>query len=294
MRKRFLILLFIFLILFLSFPLHSSAEASSVSSLEEMYERMGEDVEEWKTETVYRTSFEPKNLEIEKIRGKVEDYITSNCFYSFSWKYQKRGKGYEVEIEYSYYMTEGEYRKVKEECKRIAKQLEGKSDYEKIKYAHDYIVFVCDYSYINDGPYSCLFRGSTACNGYALAFQMIMDACNIPCCYITNTNHAWNRVLLDNFWYNVDVTWDDPGGTEPTYDWFLKCNSDFPDHSGADANALVSYELVEGLAKSEVFTFFLKMQITRYWPFIVGVIILGIAIIAYRWLSLRRSDGQLS
>lgn len=294
MRKKFLSFLFIFLILFLSFPFYSSAETSSVSSIEEMYERMGEDVEGWKEEAVYRTSFEPKNLKIEGIREKVEDYITSNCFYSFSWKYQKRGKEYEVEIEYSYYMTEGEKEKVEKECERIAKQLEGKSDFEKIKYAHDYIIFVCEYSYINDGPYNCLFRGSTACNGYALAFQMIMDACSIPCAYVTNINHAWNRVYLDEFWYNVDVTWDDPGGTEPVYDWFLKCNADFPDHSGADANALVSYELAEGMTKLEVFAFFLKMQVLRYWPFIVAIVVAGGVIVVYNCLRSKRSNEQLT
>ena len=46
-----------------------------------------------------------------------------------------------------------------------------------------------------------------------------MDALNIPCIIVpglaTNSegnteNHAWNYVQINNIWYAVDCTWDDP------------------------------------------------------------------------------------
>ena len=27
---------------------------------------------------------------------------------------------------------------------------------------------------------------------------------------ISSSNHVWNYVYLDNGWYNLDLTWDDP------------------------------------------------------------------------------------
>ena len=59
----------------------------------------------------------------------------------------------------------------------------------------------------------------SVCEGYARAFKYILDDLGIPCIIVcgvgTNTNgdtekHAWNYVYLNNNWYAVDVTWDDP------------------------------------------------------------------------------------
>ena len=66
---------------------------------------------------------------------------------------------------------------------------------------------------------------------------------NIPCIIACGTavnsngeteNHAWNYVKLENRWYAVDVTWDDPiivgGGTltdELRYSYFLQGRASF-------------------------------------------------------------------
>lgn len=51
------------------------------------------------------------------------------------------------------------------------------------------------------------------CEGYAKAFQLLMNACGIENIYVTGTSrnqgHAWNIVKLDGKYYNVDVTWND-------------------------------------------------------------------------------------
>ncbi len=69
----------------------------------------------------------------------------------------------------------------------------------------------------NDEPavytsYGAFVNHNVVCQGYALAFKVLMDRAGIPCCYVKSDamNHAWNMVQLDGNWYHVDVTWDDP------------------------------------------------------------------------------------
>lgn len=99
------------------------------------------------------------------------------------------------------------------------------SDYEKVLAAHDYIVKNCRYNkeaidndtLVDDdfSPYGVFVKGVAVCEGYAEAFKMLMDIAGIDCLLVTGTvndgvAHAWNMVKLENDWYHVDVTFDDP------------------------------------------------------------------------------------
>lgn len=110
---------------------------------------------------------------------------------------------------------------------------------EKVVAAHDWIVLNCQYDpYIaHDGPYTTaggvtygendnvytsygvFVDGNAVCQGYALAFKVLMDRAGIPCCYVSNLSHAWNMVKLDGNWYHVDATWDDPVNISTTGDF---------------------------------------------------------------------------
>lgn len=108
--------------------------------------------------------------------------------------------------------------------KEIDRQLEGLTDYDKIKEVHNWLIDNIEYD-VNleaDEPYSisgALTEGKAVCEGYARSFKYIMDELQIPCVLVsgtgTNSNgeiesHAWNYVQLDGKWYAIDVTWDDP------------------------------------------------------------------------------------
>lgn len=100
------------------------------------------------------------------------------------------------------------------------------SDYEKVLAAHDYIIKNCTYNkeaidndtLVDDDfhPYGVFVKEKAVCEGYARAFKMLMDIAGIDCIMVTgtvgedNTSHAWNMVKLENDWYHVDVTFDDP------------------------------------------------------------------------------------
>lgn len=108
---------------------------------------------------------------------------------------------------------------------------QGMTDLEKVISAHDWLVTNCQYDpyigtggkYIasdgtvyNDEPavytsYGAFVNHNVVCQGYALAFKVLMDRAGIPCCYVKSDtmHHAWNMVRLDGNWYHVDVTWDD-------------------------------------------------------------------------------------
>lgn len=107
------------------------------------------------------------------------------------------------------------------------------SDLEKEKFVHDKLAEMVVYDKnapLNQVAYSAIENGRTVCAGYARAFQLLMQELGIPCFYCTGyagEAHAWNIVLLDGKYYNVDVTWDD---TEPlTYNYFNKTDAEFSD-----------------------------------------------------------------
>ena len=132
---------------------------------------------------------------------------------------------------------------------KIVSDLNGYSTYKQIKYVHDWLVdnleYDTTYKQGDDGHsvYGALVKKRVVCEGYARTFKYILDGLNIDNVLIsgtaTNSNgstesHAWNYVKLDNKWYAIDVTWDDPiiqGSGKLTnklkYQYFLKGKNQF-------------------------------------------------------------------
>jgi Transglutaminase-like superfamily. len=101
------------------------------------------------------------------------------------------------------------------------------SDYDKEKYVHDALIESTEYqsdSALNQSAYSAIVNHSTVCAGYAKSFQYLMQKLGIPCYYVIGTSegedHAWNIVLIDGSFYNVDVTWDDCSSDNDPYYFF--------------------------------------------------------------------------
>lgn len=95
---------------------------------------------------------------------------------------------------------------------------ENASDFEKIVHFHDRIVTSCAFSkdmpHVNSA-YGVLVTGYGQCEGYAAAMSLLCGKAGIPCYIVYGENdegasHAWNKIMLDGYWYNVDCTWDDP------------------------------------------------------------------------------------
>ncbi len=98
------------------------------------------------------------------------------------------------------------------------------TDYQNIMFIHDYLVNNIEYdsSYQGIGSYSiygALIEKKCVCEGYAKAFKYLSNAAGYECEMLQGTatnstgqteSHAWNCVKLNDVWYQVDTTWDDP------------------------------------------------------------------------------------
>lgn len=126
----------------------------------------------------------------------------------------------------------------------IAEAEQMGSDYERLKYIHDWLVNNTDYVKSNaasrneaDGP---VVYGQAVCEGYSKAFMYLAQSMGYECVCVAGYaqgDHMWNMVKVGGEWYHVDVTWDDPiplggGGSILRHNYFLISDSTIRnDHS---------------------------------------------------------------
>jgi len=181
---------------------------------------------------------------------EIDDEKTSSDFDYLKYNIKSiytRIKGFGNNINVTYQIV---YNESIEETKQLDREIEGLlkewkvselSQYDIVKKVHDYIINNASYdkSLTKYSAYQNLFDKSSTCQGYAsLAYKMITEA-NIPTRIITGTadgqSHGWNIVNLNDKWYNLDLTWDDPltmdGRDIIVYDYFLKTDEEFKSHT---------------------------------------------------------------
>ncbi len=77
-------------------------------------------------------------------------------------------------------------------------------------------------AYLPHTAYGALVDGRAVCDGYAKAYEYLLNRCGITASVVTSTAllHAWSIVSLGADWYETDVTWDDDGdaGSHSYYD----------------------------------------------------------------------------
>lgn len=282
--KKIILFIIILIILAFLFPIEVQAienkQINTVTSKDSLFREIGTAVSFFEDSLTVRTTFNVKSYdlsfpEIAKHSQKINSF-TGSLLNSMKYNIQPLSDGgCEINMNFSYYISEEQYYKLRDFADEFVKQMDGMSDYEKVKFTHDYLVENCTYNIDRDGPVNCLFGKQSNCNGYALSFCLIMQRCDIECKYITGLNHAWNVVKLDGLWYNIDVTWDDTGG-EISYDYFLKGRADWKKHDSTEATA--GYQYKEDKIANWVGTIF-------YYTWLPLTIIFGIS--AFKWIRRR-------
>ncbi|MCR5119202.1 MAG: hypothetical protein K6B44_06230 [Lachnospiraceae bacterium] len=128
-----------------------------------------------------------------------------------------------------YYTFTGKYTHSEAECRSLKSSISSyitgfkqgikssMNDYEKEKYAYEYIAKHTEYdtqAEDNQSIISVFLHGKSVCQGYAKAFQYLLQEVDIPCAMVVGEvyngdGHAWNMVYIDGNYYHVDVTWGD-------------------------------------------------------------------------------------
>ena len=180
----------------------------------------------------------------------------------------------------SFFTTKEQENEMDEKVDEIIKSLKlsGKTDYQKVKSIYDYLcenVVYDMFSYsvamttqgrmhnpVGHSAYGALCNGTAVCQGYAAAFYRLALEAGIDGRVIfgesSGGGHAWNIVKLDGKYYLLDSTWD-AGQSE--YEYFLKCEKDFPDHDPDDEHKTSSWKSKYPIASTSYKTTTVKTSV---------------------------------
>ena len=161
------------------------------------------------------------NIPIEDLKGIYISVLNSHAdlFYVQSfWSYYKSLDGTKISSilpKYKSEFTQADIQTFYAKGNEIIAAIDRNwSDEEKVLFIHDYLVSHCEYdkTYSRYSAYDALVTESAVCQGYALAFEYLMQSQGIECDVITSDTigHAWNMVRLNGRYYYVDCTFDDP------------------------------------------------------------------------------------
>lgn len=125
-------------------------------------------------------------------------------------------------------------------------------EYSKVKKIHDLITSNVKYNHIFDkhytnyeeqvqftnSAYSVFCMNTAQYNGYAKAFAWLCNGSNINCfCIATSlnsVNHKYNKVRINDCWYNVDCAKDDLDGSNNQvcgYYYFCRSDAKYPNYA---------------------------------------------------------------
>lgn len=132
-----------------------------------------------------------------------------------------------VDVTYAYNETEinAINKKIDEFIKNNIKDYMQAED--KIRLFHDYVVENAEYDteraelieqHLDDSnslyeshiAYGPLLQGYAICGGYSDAMALFLDRIGVINYKIATDDHVWNLAKINDKWYHIDLTWDDP------------------------------------------------------------------------------------
>ena len=256
MNRRFIgirVLLFavgLLIVIGLSRPV-SAAARPVIHDFTEFYEQFARQIHDREALRYYDVP--DKNLAKKIVHQNLDGFaahydekqpLLSGCYlvyYIQTVYFTYDANGLKVMIEFPY--NGGEMDAHFQMMAQLAVQLKQDTDYDTVQNVHDYLIENFEYDHNTEMANHTDIDGfrdkRMVCSGYSLATYYLLNSAGIETRVITgyggekderDTNHMWNMVKLDGKWYNLDVTWDDEGGSRKSYLYFLKSDDEFPMH----------------------------------------------------------------
>ncbi len=185
--------------------------------------------------------------DVEKI--STDDYVLSNInnlihpYNSYNKLHITTNALGKVNIKIDKLYSDSEIEEINTKLEKIKKEIidNKMSTRDKIKAFHDYVINNTVYDQkrseeikqnINtkntnesNKANGVLKNHIALCSGYTDLMAIFLSSIDVPNYKIANKDHVWNAVYLDNNWYHLDLTWDDPitstGENMLIYDFFL-------------------------------------------------------------------------
>ena len=167
--------------------------------------------------------------------SNINNYV--HPFHSYSHietQYDSLGK---VTINTTKVYNDSDIEKINNKVDELYKELfnSNSSTEDNIRNIHDYIINNSKYDslrsdqnvfkYRSDNAYGPLFEGYAVCGGYTDLMQLFLEKMNIKSYRVSSDIHIWNAVNINNKWYHLDLTWDDPVADDNvdrlSHDYFL-------------------------------------------------------------------------
>lgn len=203
-------------------PVHAATEPATVTTAKQLQTKLAEGMEARKTTITLKYKGSTKNLE-KQLKQAVNDALDADPYtkyivdrYVYSWRGTTGSAKITLQVHYRETAEQTAY--VRQRVKEILKQLiePGMNAHQKIKAIHDYVVLGLKYDtdLQKYTAYEGLKTGEAVCQGYALLTYELLKETGIESRLVEGTAgdqlHAWNLVRLDNRWYHLDATWNDP------------------------------------------------------------------------------------
>ena len=186
----------------------------------------------------------------QKVLSTINNFVHPfNSFRHLETSYDDYGK---VTLKIEHIYNNNDIKLINAKVKEIEKEIwnSSMSNEDKIKEAHNYIINNSKYDkdrsdnnivkYKSDTAYGSLLEGYSLCGGYTDAMELFLEDMGIKSYKISSENHVWNAVNLNNAWYHLDLTWDDPITTDGSdileYNFFLITTSELSELEGEQHN----------------------------------------------------------
>lgn len=250
-------------------PVFASAESKAyVTSAYAVQQEMAAGLKARATSMTIKYKGPTKQLE-KLLKQAMEGALESDPYtkyvvegYAYTWR-GTAGMA-KIHLTVDYRETAENTRFVDQKAAEILKRIitSDMNSHQRVKAIHDYVVENLEYDkeLKKYTAYEALKSGQAVCQGYTLLTYKLLKGAGIENRIVEGVAggqlHAWNLVRLENRWYHLDTTWNDPLSAPKDgirYDYYLQTDVQMrKDHhwtaSRYPAAATLYREVVRGLA----------------------------------------------